>query len=353
MQVGFLVLLGVCAAQLTYWLADEVVYTRTMQAALRETYLTDAAAAQAMLREGTRWERLSEMYPDLAISTDSVVSVKPSAMAALDAQRWHRLNRYTWEGGFFLMVLLSAMAVVYRGLRDAAALRARQDHFLDAVSHELKSPLASLRLSAETLALRDPPPERRAELVQRMLGDLRRLERMDTNVLEASRLESGEATDPAEPVALASTVAAVVDEVRDHAIEHSVNVAADIPAALVISADEDRVRLVLRNLLYNAVRAASGNGHVTVSARVVEGFARLEVRDDGIGFPPEAASRLFVRFYRIEGSEPARMGGTGLGLYLVRRCVELDRGTVVAASPGPGKGAVFTVVWRLAAVEAA
>ena len=349
LQVGFLVLLGVCTAQLTYWLADEVAYTAAVRTQLRAAYGADAEAAQVMLREGSRWSKLSATYPDLTIGPDSIIAVKPSALAAIDAQRFHRLNRYAWEGGFFLTVLLAAMAVVYRALRDEAALRARQEQFLDAVSHELKSPLASLRLSAETLAMRDPPPERRAELIRRMLTDLRRLERMDNNVLEATRLESGDATDVAAPVAIATVVATVVDELHEIANDVAVTITIDVPASLTIHAEEERVRTILRNVLHNAVRAASSGGHVTVRALAADGLVRLEVRDDGIGFPPEAASRLFTKFYRIEGNEPGRMGGTGLGLYLARRCVELDGGSVAAASPGSGQGATFTVTWPIAA----
>ena len=114
---------------------------------------------------------------------------------------------------------------------------------------------------------------------------------------------------------------------------------------LAVRADEERVRTVLRNLLHNAVRASTGGGHVAVDAIEANGAVRLEVRDDGIGFPPQLAPRLFEKFYRIDSNEPAQMGGTGLGLYLVRRCVELDGGSVAAESPGTGHGAVFTVTW--------
>ncbi|HEY3934028.1 MAG TPA: HAMP domain-containing sensor histidine kinase [Gemmatimonadales bacterium] len=349
LQVGFLVLLAICTAQLAYWLADEVTYTAAVRTDLREAHHADAEAAQVMLRAGAGWNTIAATYPDLTLGTDSVISVKPATLEALDAQRFHRLNRYAWEGGFFLAVLLAAMAVVYRALRNEAVLRARQEHFLDAVSHELKSPLASLKLSAETLAMRDPPPERRAELVRRMLADLRRLERMDANVLDVTRLEAGSPSEPATPVVLSHAVAAVVDELGEVANDAGVTVTTDVPPALTALADEDRVQTVLRNLLHNAIRATTSGGSVEIRAAAAGTHVRLEVRDNGIGFPPDAAPRLFTKFYRIEGNEPARMGGTGLGLYLVRRCVDLDNGSVTASSAGAGQGAVFAVVWPQAA----
>jgi len=352
LQVGFLVLLGLCTAQLAYWLADEVAYTAGVQTRLRKEYESDARGAQAMLRGGWAWSRLETIYPNLTMGADSVVSVRTAVLDDLEAQRFHRLNRYAWEGGFFLVVLLAAMAVVYRALREEAVLRRRQEHFLDAVSHELKSPLASLRLSVETLALRDLSAERRAELIRRMLADLRRLERMDTNVLEASRLDAGHDALPTAPVALGAEVNAVVEELHEQASESGVAVTSDVGPGVGIHADEERVRTVLRNLLHNAVRAATAGGHVAVHAEESSGNVRLEVRDDGVGFPPELAQRLFEKFYRIDTNEPGRQGGTGLGLYLVRRCVELDGGTVSAESAGSGGGAVFTVTWPIAgAVE--
>jgi signal transduction histidine kinase len=103
--------------------------------------------------------------------------------------------------------------------------------------------------------------------------------------------------------------------------------------------------MVLRNVVHNAVKAATPGGHVTVRGERRDGRAILDVRDDGVGFAPEEGERLFDKFYRIEREELGRMQGTGLGLFLVRRNVELDQGEVRASSEGPGKGAVFTIIW--------
>ena len=105
---------------------------------------------------------------------------------------------------------------------------------------------------------------------------------------------------------------------------------------------------LLRNLVHNALKATSDGGDVSVRAWEAVDGVRLEVRDTGIGFPPEEASRLFDKFYRVTGDAGDRAAGTGLGLYLVRRFAELDGGTVTAHSEGPGYGARFTVTWPLA-----
>jgi signal transduction histidine kinase len=313
------VLLAVCSAQLAYWMIDEARYTSTVRERLRAAYVAEGRP------------------------------LAPAIAAQLDAERFHRMNRYAWEGAFFLVVLVAAMAVVYQALRDEAELRRRQENFLAAVSHELKSPLASLQLSVETLAMRDPPAERRAELVRRLLGDLARLERMIGNLLDTSRVSAAEIRTAPERLVLAEEVAAVFDEVREHAAEQQARLRAEVPAELLISADPEGVRTVLRNLVHNAIKATSGGGEVAVSAAGVDDRVRLEVRDDGIGFPPHEATRVFEKFYRIEGDGRARSsGGTGLGLYLVWRFVQLDGGSVHAESSGPGRGATFTVSWPAA-----
>ena len=307
LQIAFIVLLAVCTAQVSWWLVDQVRYTAEVRALMR--------AQQA----------------------------SPAVMAQLDHERFHRLNRYAWEGAFFLAVLLGAMAVVHHALREESELRRRQEDFVAAVSHELKSPVASLRLSAETLSLRDPPAARRQELLERQLADLARLERTIGNILEASRLDAESRSRPG-TLQLADAVHAALDELRVHAADLGVALIAEVPRGLTVIADAEGTRTILRNLLHNAIRAAAG-GSVTVRAMREHGAIRLVVRDTGVGFPAHESARLFDKFYRLDGADRGRTTGTGLGLYLVRRYAELDGARVSGQSEGPGRGATFIVTW--------
>ncbi len=344
LQIAFLVLLVVSSAEVAWWIVDQFQYTAQVRVERRAGYDADVRAAEAILRAGAPRSHVGRIWPHLEITGDSsVVRVRPEVLQALDRERYHRLNRYLWEGGFFLVVLFGAMAVIYRTLQEEAVLRRRQQAFLAEVSHELRSPLASLRLSAETLSLRDPPAERRAELVGRLLADLGRLDRMIGNLLDASRLSAAAVRSAPEPRALRAEVEAVIEELWQLANECDVRLRPEIPPEVVVRADAEGLRTVLRNLLQNAIKAACGGGTVTVRASAADGRVRLEVIDDGIGFPPAEAPRLFERFYRVEDASNQRPGGTGLGLFLVRRCVELDGGAVEARSEGPGRGATFAV----------
>lgn len=312
LQVGFFLLLLVCAAQLAFWMWDEWRYTAMM---------TERLAA-ALSAGGTSAEQLAQ----------------------LGAERGHRLNRYAWEGAFFLAVLVAAMAVVLKALREEAELRRRQEQFLAAVSHEFKSPLASLRLSVETLSLRDPPPAERAELARRIVVELGRLERMVANTLDTSRLASGFASHP-ERVALDAVVAEMTEELQEFAAECGVRVEADVSHALIVHADRDGLRTVVRNLLHNAIKASPRDATVRVRGEADLHDVVFEVSDDGVGFAPKEAPRLFDQFYRVDGDGRGRMQGTGLGLYLVERLVTQAGGRVRAQSAGHGLGAVFTVRW--------
>jgi two-component system, OmpR family, phosphate regulon sensor histidine kinase PhoR len=317
-QVGFFLLLLVCAAQLAFWMWDEWRYTQVM---------TDRLA-EALAATGAGSEQLTQLARDRA----------------------QRLNRYAWEGAFFLAVLLAAMGVVLKALREEAELRRRQERFLAAVSHEFKSPLASLRLSVETLSLRDPAVAERAELVRRIVVELGRLERMVANTLDTSRLASGGEPHP-ERVELDAIVTEMTDELAEFAAECEVRVETHVLHGVVVHADRDGVRTVVRNLLHNAIKASPRGGVVQVQAQAEGHDVVLEVSDDGVGFPPKEAPRLFEQFYRVEGDGRGRMQGTGLGLYLVARLVAHAGGRVRAQSAGNGLGAVFTVRWPRPAEE--
>ena len=158
LQIGFLSLLLILFVLASYWIYDHISYTNTMRDEL------------AALYESEQDHQLIDQLDDEA-----------------DA----RINRILWEGGFFLVVLLGGLTVITRTIRYDAELRKRQQNFLAAVSHEFKSPLASIRLAAETLTQRSDPSDIQ-RLGNRILADDERLLRMVENLLDTTRLEEGQ-----------------------------------------------------------------------------------------------------------------------------------------------------------------
>jgi len=144
--------------------------------------------AEECRRAGIPTEEILSWFPALELR-GGAFAIRDSAVQQLDHARFRRLNRYGWEGAFFLLVLGLGMIVLSRTLHQYTVLRQHQENFLAAVGHELKSPLASIRLATETMAMRDPPPAERQRLVGRLLEDVNRLEDMIQNILVARHLE--------------------------------------------------------------------------------------------------------------------------------------------------------------------
>lgn len=356
LQMGFLALLVVATAQVGWWIADQRWLAWGERDRVVALYQADAAAVTALAgrfaqdaasdaeREalGAALEGLPHLLLD---PVAGVASVRPDAIDALDGEAASRINRYVWEGGFFLLVLLVGMAVLTRAIRHDAELRKRQQNFIAAVSHEFKSPLASMRLSAETLATRSADPAGR-RLGDRLVEDGDRLLRMVDNLLDTARLDDGRLSLRRERVPLRAVVEGAVVEHSARAATRGIDIRVDVPD-LALDADPLAIESVLRNLLDNAVKAcvAGGGRTISISAEGKGAMVAIAIIDDGAGFPPRDAAMIFEKFYRSGDDKDNPMPGTGLGLYVVRRLAELSDAQVAATSDGPGRGAAVTVTW--------
>lgn len=348
LQVGFLALLIFSTALIAVWIADLAALARSDRDRVEELYEADALAVTAMFAQAT--EELPALMPHLEIDAAAgTASVREDAIQTLDQGAASRINRYSWEGGFFLLVLLGGMAVLTRTIRHDADLRRRQQNFLAAVSHEFKSPLASMRLSAETLMMRahDPDTQR---LGQRILDDGERLLRMVDNLLETTRLEEGRLELKKEDISLRAVADATAGELHERALLGGIGIHVVVADEVRVHADRTTIETVLRNLMDNAIKAcaAGKSENVWVSAERIGEFVEFTVKDDGLGFPPEDAAMIFEKFYRLGDELRRSTRGTGLGLYIVRRLVEASGARITAESAGPGKGATITVTWPAA-----
>ncbi len=346
LQVGFLLLLAITAVQVVWWLVDQARIAERIADDRVARLEVDREAAGSAVRAGQSLDELRAFYPDLLVDADGA-RLRPESLQAIEIERRSHLSQYRWEGGFFLFVLGGGILVLWRVLRREADLLNRQQNFLAAVSHELRSPLASLRLTTETLLLRDLAATDRRGLLERNLEDLRRLERLVGNLLETTRLEERQAVPRREPVDLSEAVSLAFAELGHRAAgTEGVDIDVQVESGLGLQADPVGLGTVLRNLIGNAIESAQTAGsRVEVTARRIDSEVELQVLDDGVGFEPSEGRRLFEKFYR-PGSELRRdKQGSGLGLYLVRGFVALEGGEVEARSEGPGRGATFRVTW--------
>jgi signal transduction histidine kinase len=208
------------------------------------------------------------------------------------------------------------------------------------VSHELKTPISALRARLENLLDGVEPPD--PEVLQVMLQQAERLSRLVDQLLDLSRLESGDVPIEREDLDLDPLVSAVIDEVQVARGDHLVHVRAEIPDDVPrLWADSERIHQVLFNLLDNAVRFTPPGGEVVVSAVHSAGRCEVRVIDTGPGIPPEHLPFLFERFYRVDQARTRGDGGTGIGLAIARSVVEAHGGRIWAESE-VGRGSVFT-----------
>ena len=208
------------------------------------------------------------------------------------------------------------------------------------VSHELKTPIAAIRAHLENLldGVEDPDPH----TLGVMLAQTERLGRLVEQLLDLSKLESGEVPLQRAEVPLEPLVRQVVSEIEVASAGKEVRIQQEIADDLpMLDADAERVHQVLFNLVDNAVRFVPQGGAVTIGAHRRNGGVEISVADNGVGIPREHLPRLFERFYRGDTARARGDGGTGIGLAIARSVVEAHGGTIRAQSE-PGIGSVFT-----------
>jgi len=351
-QITALLLIIVSVATVGWWAIDLRTFVGTVTTEAKAQYANEVTAAQALLDAGTPAARVREILPRVEIE-GTAARPSQSVIDAYDAEFDKRKTQYEWESGFFLLALGVCIAVIARALRAEARVIQEQDHFLALVSHQFKTPLASLQLSLETMALRSLSPAEQRPLVERMLADLARMEMLVTRILDSVRLERGRVDFKRQPMDLSSAVARVVGQLEARSRGERIAISADVPRGLEVFADPMAVDVVIRNLLENALAAVApvGGGTITLTARRVGGEIELAIRDTGVGFRPADSVELFKKFSRLHPGGGSSYQGTGLGLFIVRRMMQLEGGRVTAHSDGVGQGAQFVLAWPIAPAE--
>ncbi len=237
----------------------------------------------------------------------------------------------------FAVVLSVIIIVSFFLAREILEVR-RQTTFIDSVTHELKSPLASLKLCLETIARPEVAPADRERLRQMMLGDVERLSTFIDDILEASRLAHGRRSLTLSNVDLGELVRqSVVGVERRYKLEPG-TIRVAVPEGVRLYTDATALETVLKNLLDNGVKYS--DAPVTVSVTVERdgtGYA-IEVADRGIGIPSKHLKRIFERFYRVPSEAVHARRGTGLGLFVVSSLVRNLGGRLTAYSEGPRRG---------------
>ncbi|MEW6439588.1 MAG: ATP-binding protein [bacterium] len=257
-----------------------------------------------------------------------------------------------WFGaGILMLFLLLGIIVIYTYYRKQAGLNLLHQNFISSVTHELKSPLASLQLYLETLALRDPPAPDRTAFLQRMQEDTERLSTLIHNILLVSQLQRLKIEYAFEWTPLDERLASYLEEKkRKHGWE-AAQLIVRLSPGVRVRLDWDNFKVALDNVVENAIRYSPDRFWLKVGLQVEGEACVLSFEDKGVGIPREEQGNIFRIFYRIGRRPPDRVvQGTGLGLYIANSIVQAHGGKIQLRSDGADKGTTFFIRLPLSGV---
>jgi two-component system phosphate regulon sensor histidine kinase PhoR len=250
--------------------------------------------------------------------------------------------------GILVMVLSGAavtgVILVWVFVRREASLSRLQSDFVSKVSHELKTPLTSIRLFSETLALRRDDAQAVQKCIDGLERETTRLQELIDRLLDWGRMESGRREFVIRETDLKSIVDNALDAFETHRQRRSVDLSVQMPPdTLRVRADRGAVSDALLNLLTNAYKYGGDPVKVTVAVEELPSFVRVKVTDNGAGIPAIEHKRIFQKFYRVDDRLSREREGSGLGLAIVKHVMKAHKGRVEVESH-PGRGSTFSLL---------
>jgi signal transduction histidine kinase len=243
------------------------------------------------------------------------------------------------EGLVMLVVILVGVYVIFVYWNSQSKLYIKQRNIISQVTHELKSPLASIQLHLETIRLRKPSEERLDSFISTMLADTDRLHYLINNLLMAARLEQRRKHSDRRLTDLTQLVSEHVERERG-TLPQGGNISFDGNPTLQAMVDPEEMSMVVRNLFENAVLYSPQSPEISVKLVKTGTWLQLSVQDHGRGLDSKELKKVFERFYRTQPPGD-NVRGTGLGLYIVQSVISGYGGTVCVTSDGLGKGCTF------------
>lgn len=277
------------------------------------------------------------------LSSDAFLSTPAFAtlVDTYDRQKW----MIRGEAAVFLMLLGAGAFSVRRYLSKEILLARQKNNFLLSITHELKSPLASIKLSLQTFTRRVEMEPKFEKLVNNSLLDVDRLTSLVDNILFAAKMEDRSYVYHMEEGDFSALVSQVANRYREQN-QQRFNWQLNITPELDVMMEQTPMTSVLMNLIENAMKYSATGTTITVNLLKQNDQAKLEVIDEGVGIPTKEADKVFEKFYRIGNEETRSAKGTGLGLFLVKRVVEEHGGDVLLSANKPN-GTIFTILLPL------
>ncbi|GAB4363041.1 MAG: HAMP domain-containing sensor histidine kinase [Calditrichia bacterium] len=255
-----------------------------------------------------------------------------------------KLNIFALISGCILLVLLLAgMYFIFIYLTRQINLTRMYDNFIANITHELKSPLASLQLYLETLKFRRVPRERQEEFLQLMIHDTKRLQRLINSILEISAIEQKRMAYNYQVYRAEVLIRELVREAEAQfkLPPNSIHIKGNVPVECMV--DRNALKMVFDNLIDNAIKYSIESPAITIKLNSDSKYLTVKFIDNGVGIPLADQKKIFHKFYRVPRKDIPNIKGTGLGLYMVREIVKLHRGKISVYSEGKNHGSAFTI----------
>jgi K+-sensing histidine kinase KdpD len=260
-------------------------------------------------------------------------------------KRANRKKQYLGEGSTFLLVIFIGAAVVYSSFRRSIRLSRQQNNFMLSVTHELKSPIAAMKLNLQTLEKYKLDEDKKNLLLDKCIKESDRLNDLCNNMLLASQMEGRQHKTIKEHLDFSQMVESLI---RDYSYRYPNRFEAIVESeGLMVSADKLMLNMALTNLLENAVKYSPAGTAIVVKLTQKGKYVCFEVLDQGHGIPDNEKTKIFRKFYRIGNEDTRKTKGTGLGLYLTKKIVKQHRGSITIKDNKP-TGAIFELSLPLA-----
>ncbi len=247
------------------------------------------------------------------------------------------------QGCFLMIVILGGVLLIFVFWGKQARLNRLQSNFVSSVSHELKSPLASIQLYLETMKLQKVSPEEAQDFVDMMLTDTERLSSLIDNILEASGADPKGLRLHFQSVELKPFLDEVLEGHQRRLAEKGIQVNLDVEDCPALQIDKRAMKMVFNNIIGNALRYSQDGGLLTVRVRKNGKFCNIDFIDSGIGLSEKDCKKVFGKFYRVQNKETHNIEGAGLGLYITREIVKNHKGKIKVFSAGQDQGSTFTL----------
>lgn len=258
----------------------------------------------------------------------------------INAWEKRKTSQYIGEGIVFFLVIMAGAFFIFRAVRRQLKLGQQQQHFMMAITHELKTPIAVTKLNLETLLKRKLDETQQQKLLQNTIQEANRLNALCNNILLVAQIEDKRYHVVKEEINLSELVKECVQDFVDRfpQRDYTTTIAKDV----FIKGDKLLLQIAANNLIENATKYSGKDKPVTISLSSEEGKTKFSVKDEGNGIPTEDKKKIFEKFYRIGNKATKEAKGTGLGLYLTKKIAQQHRASISVMDNLP-VGSIFTI----------